>query len=80
MITWICVTERVPDNRRNVLTWGSHHVMGIKVDSSCFLGVSRFNMKKDGGRFDNEAVCRFGYNTVTHWAEITGPDHTEEEN
>lgn len=79
MITWISVTERVPDNRRNVLTWGTYSLFAIGANVPRFLGVSRYNMKKGGGRFDNEAVSPFGYNTVTHWAEITGPDHKEEE-
>ncbi len=61
-IEWIPVSLRVPDDRREVLTWGA---------GKC-LGVSAFNWGKKGGCFDIERRLLWSAR-VTHWAEITGP-------
>jgi hypothetical protein len=74
-IEWIDVKTRVPDNRREVLTWGRFTVFGYERSgpNGWFLGVTKFNPCCDGGRFDSEAFGRFAHRGVTHWAEITGP-------
>jgi len=77
---WYSVKERVPDDRREVLTWGHKTILGIytpKVIGGGYLGASRYNRSSSGGRFDIEKSHTFGFSTVTHWAEIIGP-HGEE--
>jgi len=77
-IRWIAVTDRVPNDRRDVVAWGPiDWLFGTWKRKPKFLGITRFNKGKDGdrGQFGCEllgahsiVVCE-----VTHWAEITGP-------
>lgn len=68
-MNWIPVSQRVPDNRRQVLTWGAYNFIW---PGPRFLGVSKYN---PGGRgFDNERGGIMLPPMVTHWAEIVGPD------
>lgn len=73
---WISTSERVPDNRREVLVWGvaGFSLAGQTVLRDQFLGTSRFNTSKRGrGLFDIEGYTPFILRRVTHWAEIEGP-------
>jgi hypothetical protein len=71
-IQWIDANIRVPDNRREVLTWGRSR--GFRSREPEFLGVTRYNKAADGGGlFDIERGGYFPID-VTHWAEIEGPD------
>lgn len=75
-IAWIDRETRVPNNRRQVLVFGDRLRYGFGSQERVFLGTSRYNMDRDGGRFDiekkrNVLDC---WNLVTHWAEITGPE------
>jgi len=72
-IEWISVKSRLPDDRRKVLAWGSASMMGLNWNSGGFIGATKFNPGRDGGRFDIEAYSRFSVTIVTHWAEIVGP-------
>lgn len=75
-IRWIKVKERVPDDRRPVLAWGTADpIFGHWHRLPRFLGVTRFNAKADGGTFDGERLHEWSFfiRKVTHWAEITGP-------
>jgi hypothetical protein len=77
-IRWIPVDDRVPDDRRPVLAWGtSDWLYGRWGRKPAFLGITRYNTGADGsrGRFDCERLHRFStvICRVTHWAEITGP-------
>lgn len=79
-MNWIPVAVRVPDTRREVLTWGcvAFGPPEMALSSFRFLGVSRCNVSPTGHRFDNErrwpvAWLIFRPVTVTHWAEITTP-------
>lgn len=69
MIAWISVGERVPSNRRVVLTWGRTSFLGM-FRESVYCGETKYNR---GQGFDNE---RFGGSlsrVITHWAELEGP-------
>lgn len=70
-IDWISVDDRVPDNRRTVLVYG--FFISFAGAKKGFLGTSKYNRTKAGGKFDNELRGRFSRNQVTHWAEITEP-------
>lgn len=82
MITWVAVSERVPDTRREVWVWGlrgtSFHGIeaGWEQLPGVFGGVSRCNVGPSGHKFDIE---RRGFLAlrprflVTHWAEVRGP-------
>jgi hypothetical protein len=77
-IRWIAVKDRVPDDRRPVLAWGSlDWLFGKWKRNPKFLGITRFNKGKDGDRGWFECERLGAYSTVvcevTHWAEITGP-------
>lgn len=76
-IRWISVEERVPDDRRNVLTWGGATMLFVYQPwkEGLFLGVSKFNPTKDGGKWDCEQLHSLSIfvRKVTHWAEIVGP-------
>jgi hypothetical protein len=74
---WIDRMVRVPDDRRPVHTWGVPGWRGLTRRSDGFyLGVSKCNISQSrGAKFDNELsgyLCPGA--TVTHWAEITGPE------
>ena len=69
---WISVSDRVPDNRRRIITWGTGGWIGLSAREQ-FLGDTRFNPAKDGGKFDIELSRRFTWCRVTHWAEIEAP-------
>lgn len=77
-IRWIPVKERVPDDRRPVLAWGpADWLFGTWKRKPKFLGITRYNVDKDGGRgrFDCERLGRYSIVVceVMHWAEIVGP-------
>lgn len=76
---WIETSVRIPDNRREVLTWGTMESHFHKPRTA-FLGVSRCNITKEGHKFDNEGADSFWnpYLKVTHWAEIRGPNDNRE--
>lgn len=74
MIAWISVSDRVPDNRRKVLAWGWSRGVLFCKRKMAFLGVTRYNMDRTGGRFDLEEPSPWGYSRVSHWAEIEGPE------
>jgi hypothetical protein len=69
---WISVEDRVPDNRRKVLAWG--RTTPRFNERGQFLGATRFNPSRTGGRFDIEAGRTWITTRVTHWAEIQGPE------
>lgn len=72
-IEWISVTQRVPDDRREVLAWGIPCIAFRRGPR--FLGSTKFNPSRRGGGFDMENVRGWlPPPSVTHWAEITGPD------
>lgn len=75
-IVWIDRDDRVPNNRRQVLVFGDRIRYRFGPLKSGFLGVSRYNMDRDGGRFDIEKPGRWCdlFVHVTHWAEITDPE------
>lgn len=74
-INWINVDVRVPDNRRDVLAWGTSTLVGSPFGGEPkFLGVTRFNPARHGGEFDVERNAHFTARRVTHWAEIEGPE------
>lgn len=72
-IEWIEVEKRVPDSRREVLTWGWIGICGMRMPGSRLLWGTKFNPSSTGGRFDVEIGSRFYSCRVTHWAEINGP-------
>ena len=69
---WIKVTDRVPDNRRQVLVWGYSYFPYPHIPQ--FLGNSQYNITSKGGRFDIEKGSWYSTYIVTHWAEIVGPN------
>lgn len=71
-VRWISVNERVPDNRRQVFTWGLVGMLGLPVKSK-FAGVARCNVSTNGAKFDNEGRDGLSSVLITHWAEIEGP-------
>lgn len=87
MITnWVSVSERLPNDRREVLTWGKRanffHEFHVGYEpESRFTGVTRCNVNRTERLFDNERVSwwrgllgmNVGWVQVTHWAEITSP-------
>lgn len=77
---WVSRDVRVPDDRRVVFVWGNAHFLGrININNKArYLGTSRFNQTKEGGKFDLERTTRFTHVHVTHWCEITGPQETKE--
>lgn len=74
-IEWISVRERVPNDRRPVLVWGTYTFLGYDRTGGKgeYLGRSRYNWSSDGGQFDIERASRGGWSHITHWAEITPP-------
>lgn len=75
-IDWVPVARRVPDDRREVLVWGfRRYIGGNDIPAGRFLGISRCNLSRfwtalfdcERGFFDRGV-------TVTHWAEISGPE------
>lgn len=77
-MNWIPVKERVPENRREVLAWGTATLGPIKLKPG-FLGTTRFNPSPRGGKFDADHWNMLGSTTVTHWCDIEGPDGTTED-
>lgn len=71
---WIDVNDRVPENRRPVLAWGLHSILGMKYKSR-FIGQTRFNPTKSGGKWDAQISDRFSNTLVTHWCEIVPPNN-----
>ena len=77
-MNWIDRRERVPDNRRAVLTWGrAAGPIGWVLREGKLLGVTRYNRAGDGnGTFDRDGADwtpGWGGYIVTHWCEIEGP-------
>jgi len=74
-MNWISVTDSVPETRRRVLAWGESWVCGIHRGAH-FLGSTQYNPRRGGNIFDVEIVGRFDFChcSVTHWAEIVGPE------
>lgn len=70
---WIPIEKRVPDNRRKVLAWGRHGLLGMTLGDGVFLGVTQFNASKAGGNFDADYSSITTWCSVTHWCEIEGP-------
>lgn len=76
-MNWIPVTERLPEDRRLVLTWGHTYYFGLGPSKPGPLGVTKCNRDGSvGASFDNErSGGRFsiGRNHVTHWCDIVAP-------
>jgi hypothetical protein len=75
-MNWIPVTARVPEDRRRVLIWGyAWLAFAPGYGNPGFMGETRFNPSKEGGKFDTEIHCWRDpvIRKVTHWAEIEGP-------
>lgn len=73
-MTWIPVSERLPNDRREVFVWGQSAMCMRPGRKGRYLGTSRFNWATHGSCFDIERG-RWSAE-VTHWAEIVGPDLT----
>lgn len=69
MIEWVNVKERVPEDRREILTWGKWIIPFLTKPR--FLGITKYNPGSD--EFDLEKSSWLSACSVTHWAEITGP-------
>jgi len=81
-MNWISITKAVPDDRREVLAWGEVHWPGMpwRRPVQTFLGLTRYNWKELGGRFDCERTSHIvtsyfmRFCCVTHWCDVTGPE------
>ena len=81
---WFSVAERVPNNRRSVLAWGTTWRVGLRLSppEGSFIGETRFNPSRSGGKWDTEEAdnwwsSAYFRHRVTHWAEIEGPGKAE---
>lgn len=74
-IRWIAISTRAPDNRRPVLAWGHYGIWPLPQHREGFLGQTRFNPSRTGGKWacEQRSWRSWLWCRVTHWAEIEGP-------
>lgn len=76
---WIPAKVRLPDTRRRVWVWGfPRREFPIPIERAIALGIATCNIGRGGHPtwyFERGWFSPFNHSgTVTHWAEIVGPD------